>query len=62
MTGTALTIDQVAEKLKVSDRTVRNMIKDKRIRAFKVGQRRWRIDQDDLDAYIEAQKQAAQTM
>jgi excisionase family DNA binding protein len=54
-----ITVEQVAEKLGVSDRTIRNMIKDKRLKAFRVGQRQWRIDQADLDAYVEEQKRRA---
>jgi excisionase family DNA binding protein len=57
--STALTVEQVAEKLNVSQRTIRRMIASKTIKAFRVGQRTWRIDQADLDAYIEDQKQKA---
>ncbi len=59
MAGTALTVEQVAQQLGVSDRTIRRMIANKQITAFRVGQRTWRIDQADLDAYIEKQKSRA---
>ena len=37
MASTALTVEQVAEKLNVSQRTIRRMIASKTIKAFRVG-------------------------
>lgn len=56
----ALTTEQVAQRLGTTDRTVRRMIKEKRLKAFRLGQRQWRIEEFDLEAYIEEQKKLAQ--
>ncbi len=48
------TLEEVAEILKVSIATVRKLIEDKTLKAFKVrGQ--WRVKKEDLDRYIESQ-------
>ena len=48
------TLEEVAEILKVSVATVRKLIDDKDLKAFKVrGQ--WRVRKEDLDAYIQNQ-------
>lgn len=44
-------IDDVAKYLDVSNQTVYNMIRDKRIRAYKVG-REWRFHPADIDGHI----------
>ena len=45
------TLEQVAEILQVSLSTIRKLVDDKELKAFKVrGQ--WRVRKDDLDAYI----------
>ncbi len=49
-----LTVDEVAAELRVSAQTVRKLIEEGQLRAFKVrGQ--WRIRRADLDRYIEKQ-------
>ena len=60
MAGQALTVDKVTLQLGVSDRTIRRMIAANKIQAYRVGERGWRIDQTDLDTYIEQQKKSAQ--
>jgi excisionase family DNA binding protein len=51
-----LTIDEVAEYLKLNSRTIRSMIKRKQIPGFmKVGHQ-WRIDAADLQKYLDSLK------
>jgi excisionase family DNA binding protein len=48
------TLEQVAEVLQVSLSTVRKLVDDKELKAFKVrGQ--WRVRKEDLEAYITGQ-------
>jgi len=58
----ALTTAQVAQRLSTTDRTIRRMIKEKRIKAFRLGERQWRIEESDLEAYIEKQKRLAEAI
>ncbi len=44
------TVEQVAEMLQVSVQTVRRLIKEKKLKAFRVGTQ-LRIKKEDLDAY-----------
>jgi excisionase family DNA binding protein len=44
-----LTLDDVAEELCMSKRSVRRLISTGRLRAYLVGERMIRIDRDDLD-------------
>lgn len=50
-----LTLDQVAEYLCVSSRTVRRMVDDKELRSVQVGRQK-RIDPRDLDDFVKAHK------
>jgi excisionase family DNA binding protein len=52
--GEILTIKQVAEYLKVTDRTIYRLAGAKKIPAFKVGGT-WRFSRADLDAWIRRQ-------
>jgi excisionase family DNA binding protein len=47
------TLEEVAEILKVSVQTIRKIIAEKKLRAFRGGQ--WRVRKEDLDKYIESQ-------
>ena len=47
-----LTIEQAAEYLQLSEKTIRRLISDEKIVAYKVGDRSWRIRMSDIDAYI----------
>jgi excisionase family DNA binding protein len=47
------TIDEVAERLQVSDQTIRRWIKSGRLAAYKPG-REWRIKTEDLERFLEA--------
>ena len=52
-----LSIHEVAETMKVSEKTVRRLIKRGRIPAYKVGERgQLRIKEGDLERYVEAQR------
>jgi excisionase family DNA binding protein len=48
------TLEEVAEILKVSVQTIRKLIAEKKLRAFRVGGQ-WRVRKEDLDKYIEGQ-------
>ena len=50
-----LTIKEVAEYLKVTERTLYRLAQEGRIPAFKVGAS-WRFKRADIDAWIENQK------
>ncbi len=50
-----LTIKEVAQYLKVTERTLYRLAQDGKIPAFKVGAS-WRFKQADIDAWIEDQK------
>ena len=47
-----LTVEGVAKQLGLSEYRVRELIREKQIRATKIGQ--WRIKPEDLDAFIRA--------
>ena len=48
-----LNLDETAEYLRVSNQTIYNMIRDGRIRAYKVG-REWRFLRADIMAYLDS--------
>ncbi|MCK5612238.1 helix-turn-helix domain-containing protein [Candidatus Pacearchaeota archaeon] len=48
------TVQQVAEKLDVTEEWVRDLINAKEIKAIKIG--KWRIKQEDLDEFIESRR------
>lgn len=50
-----LTLPEVAQLLKVADKTVYTMAQRGALPAFKVGGQ-WRFKRDDIDAWIERQK------
>ena len=50
-----LTIREVAEYLKVTERTLYRLAQEAKIPAFKVGAS-WRFKRVDIDAWIEGQK------
>ena len=49
--GEVLTIKEVAEKLKVSDRTVRNWVESGKLKAFRFGLQ-YRIKAEDFETFI----------
>lgn len=54
MSDELLTIAQVAEYLKLSEKTVRRLIKSHKLIASKVGDRSWRIKASDIEDYLNA--------
>ncbi len=51
LTSPLLTVHDAADILQVKESTVRVLIKDKRLRAVKIG-KEWRIGQSDLLAFL----------
>jgi len=54
MTNDVLTIREVAEYLKVTEKTVYTLAQQRRIPSFKVGGQ-WRFRREDLEAWIGSQ-------
>jgi excisionase family DNA binding protein len=48
-----LTAREAGDMLKVSDQTIRTMIKNGKIRGFKVG-RSWRIKREEIDKLLQS--------
>ncbi len=59
MSETILTIKEVADYLKVTERTLYRLAQEGKIPAFKVGGS-WRFRRDDLDRWIEDQTNTAE--
>ncbi len=57
---TMLTVQEVAKRLRVNEKTVRTWINSGDLPAFPVGGRGYRISKADLDRFVEAQKKALQ--
>ncbi len=55
MSDTILTIKEVAEFLRVTEKTIYRMASEKRIPAFKVGGS-WRFDKVDIERWIKENK------
>ena len=52
-----LTVFEVAEIMKVSESTVRRLVRSGALTAYKIGQRgQLRVKQEDLEGYLEDQK------
>jgi excisionase family DNA binding protein len=47
-----LTIRETAQKLDISEESVRDLIKAKELRAVKIGQ--WRVNPQDLETFIKS--------
>ena len=47
-----LTISQTATYLKLSEKTIRRLIKDNKLIASRVGDRNWRIKKVDIEKYL----------
>ena len=52
-----LTIEEVAERMRVNEKTVRNWIASGELPAFPIGKRGYRISETDLRDFVEARKQ-----
>ena len=55
------TVQEVAQQMKVSERTVRNWIEKEGLPAFPIGKRGYRIAKSDLLAFIDTRKQQRQS-
>lgn len=53
MTGAALTVRDVAQRLTISEQGVRDLLQRGHLRGYQVG-RRWRVEPEDLRAFIDA--------
>lgn len=53
--GRLLEVAHVAHRLSVCHEFVRRLIRDRKLKAIRMG-RRWRIDPADLEAYIDRQR------
>lgn len=51
------TVQEVAQQLRVSERTVRKWVEDGDLPAFHIGKRGYRIRESDLIAFIERRTQ-----
>ena len=49
-----LTAEQVAKQLGLSEYRVRELIREKQIRAVKIGQ--WRVKPEDLESFIKSRR------
>ena len=57
MPDEVLTVQEVAQQMKVSERTVRNWIEKEGLPAFPIGKRGYRVTKADLDKWVEERKQ-----
>ncbi len=55
-----LTVEEVAERMRVNEKTVRNWIASGELPAFPIGKRGYRISETDLRSFIETRKQKLQ--
>lgn len=53
MNNELLTVSQTASYLKLSEKTVRRLISDKKLQASKLSDRSWRVRACDIEAYVE---------
>ena len=53
-----LTPEQVAERLAISRLTVMKWLRTGKIRGRKLGRKTWRVDPDELDAFLQRQTAA----
>lgn len=52
------TVQEVAQQMKVSERTVRNWIEKEGLPAFPIGKRGYRITKSSLDTWVEERIQS----
>jgi len=62
MPDEVFTVQEIAQQMKVSERTVRNWIEKEGLPAFPIGKRGYRVAKRDLDAWVEARKQSRQSI
>jgi excisionase family DNA binding protein len=54
-----LEVHEVAYQLKSSQETVLRLIRKRKLAAIRLGTRSWRVDPEDLRAFLDAQRVAA---
>jgi excisionase family DNA binding protein len=52
-----LTVEEVAKRMRVNEKTVRSWIASGELLAFPIGKRGYRISETDLHNFVEARKQ-----
>ena len=55
-----LTVKETAEYLRISDKSVRRLIENNKLKASKVGDRHWRIKMSDIEEYLQSRSNGAQ--
>lgn len=55
-----LTVEDVADRMRVNEKTVRNWIMSGELAAFPIGKRGYRISETDLHNFVEARKRKLQ--
>ena len=58
MADELLTVSQAASYLKLSEKTIRRLIKDRLLLASKVDGRSWRIKEKDIENYLSSNTNA----
>lgn len=58
MKARLLTMREVGDRLHVGEKTIRRLIATGDLRAAQIGWQ-WRVDEDDVDAYLERQREKA---
>ncbi len=58
--STLLDVKQVRERLGISESTLFRLIKNRELKGFKVGGRKWRFEESDIEDYIKRQRQKAE--
>jgi excisionase family DNA binding protein len=57
-----LTVEEVAERMRVNEKTVRNWIASGELPAFPIGKRGYRISESDLRIFVDARKKRLQKL
>ncbi len=60
MVSKVLSLKQVAEILGVTNRSVLTLIQRGELHGFRVGERTWKVEEEEVAAYIQRQKQRAE--
>lgn len=62
MNDELLTVSQTATYLKLSEKTVRRLISEKKLQASKLSNRSWRVRSCDIDSYVESNSNGAELL
>lgn len=62
MNDELLTVSQTATYLKLSEKTVRRLISEKKLQASKIGNRSWRVRSCDINSYVESHSNGAELL